>query len=230
MDWSPKRKINGISIQVCLNGYSFKIADGERLTESGWLGADTVFTAPELRRRYGYVDLSLLTPKVALVPSSFFDESAARQSLEDTVILDKDDEVRHVCLPEYAAELLYALSDGSMLAQTISRTVLDDEGKMAEVLPEMYYILKDLQNVDEYNRIVASYASGYLHLGISQGRNLLLANVFQAADFTTAEYFLFMAVRKLQLNPEVSSVYFRTPLTEDEEMSLYRYFKSVERL
>lgn len=39
-----------------------------------------------------------------------------------------------------------------------------------------------------------------------------------------------MAVRKLQLNPEVSSVYFRTPLTGEEEMSLYRYFKSVERL
>ena len=64
----------------------------------------------------------------------------------------------------------------------------------------------------------------------SQGRNLLLANVFRAVDFTTAEYFLFMAVRKLQMNPEVSTVYFRTPLREDEEMSLYRYFKSVERL
>ena len=117
-----------------------------------------------------------------------------------------------------------------MLSRTISQAVLDFDGRPAEILPEMYYILKDLQNIDEYNRIIASYAAGYLHLGISQGRNLLLANVFRASDFTTAEYFLFMAVRKLQLNPEVSSVYFRTPLTEEEEMSLYRYFKSVERL
>lgn len=117
-----------------------------------------------------------------------------------------------------------------MLSRTVSQTVLDSDGKTADVLPEMYYILKDLQKIDEYNRIVASYASGYIHLGISQGRNLLLANVFRAVDFTTAEYFLFMAVRKLQMNPEVSTVYFRTPLREDEEMSLYRYFKSVERL
>ena len=108
--------------------------------------------------------------------------------------------------------------------------MLDEDGNAPEVLPEMYYILKDLLKVEEYNRIVASYAAGYLHLGISQGRNLLLANVFRAVDFTTAEYFLFLAIRNLQLNPEVTSVYFRTPLSGEEEMSLYRYFKSVERL
>lgn len=230
MDWNPKQKINGISIQVCLNGYSFKVVDGESVSESGWLAADTVFTAPELQRRYGRVEVSLFTPKVALVPVAFFDESKVRESLEDTVILDKDDEVRHIAFPEYAAELVYSLSIGEMLSRTVSQTVLDSDGRMTDVLPEMYYVLKDLQRIGEYNRIVASYASGYLHLGISQGRNLLLANVFRAADFTTAEYFLFMAVRKLQMNPEVSAVYFRTPLGEDEEMSLYRYFKSVERL
>mgnify|MGYP002732232159 FL=1 len=197
--------------------------------ESGWRAADTVFTAPELQRRYPKVEVSLLTPKVALVPTAFFDEAKARETLSETVALGKDDEVGHIGLPEYAAELVDSLSIGEMLSRTISQAVLDGEGKAARILPEMYFILKDLQKVDEYNRIVASYAAGYLHLGISQGRNLLLANVFRAADFTTAEYFLFMAVRKLQLNPEVSSVYFRTPLKE-EEMSLYRYFKSVERL
>ena len=39
-----------------------------------------------------------------------------------------------------------------------------------------------------------------------------------------------MAVKKLQMNPEVSSVFFRSPLAESEEMSLYRYFKAVEKL
>ncbi len=87
MDWNPKQKINGISIQVCLNGYSFKVSDGLAARESGWLGADSVFTAPELQRRYPRVEVSLLTPKVALVPSSFFDESSMRQCLADTVIL-----------------------------------------------------------------------------------------------------------------------------------------------
>ena len=141
-----------------------------------------------------------------------------------------DASIRRIPVPEFAAELVYSPTIGEMLSRTISRAVLDEDGNAPEVLPEMYYILKDLLKVEEYNRIVASYAAGYLHLGISQGRNLLLANVFRAADFTTAEYFLFLAIRNLQLNPEVTSVYFRTPLSGEEEMSLYRYFKSVERL
>ena len=98
------------------------------------------------------------------------------------------------------------------------------------MLPEMYFILKDLGKVGDYNKIVASYSGTHLHLAVAQGGNLLLANVFEAADFTTAEYFIFLVLKKLQLNPEVSTVYFRTPLAEEEEMSLYRYFKSVERL
>jgi hypothetical protein len=113
-------------------------------------------------------------------------------------------------LPEFSAELVYSLSD--------------------EDYPEMYYLLKKLSEIPEYNKILASYGDGVLTLVISQGDNLLLANTFQAADFTTAEYFLFMAVKKLQLNPEVSTVSFMTPLSGEEEMSLYRYFKAVESL
>ena len=131
--------------------------------ESGWRAADTVFTAPELQRRYPKVEVSLLTPKVALVPTAFFDEAKARETLSETVALGKDDEVGHIGLPEYAAELVYSLSIGEMLSRTISQAVLDGEGKAARILPEMYFILKDLQKVDEYNRIVASYAAGYLH-------------------------------------------------------------------
>ena len=121
--------------------------------------------------------------------------------------LDKDEKVEYISLPEYSAELVYSLSSD---------------------LPELYYLLKKLPEIKEYNKIAASYGDGVLSLAIAQGENLLLANTFQAADFTTAEYFLFMAVRKLQLNPEVSTIHFISPLSGEEEMSLYRYFKTVE--
>ena len=65
---------------------------------------------------------------------------------------------------------------------------------------------------------------------MAQGKTLLLANVYKAVDFTTAEYFLFLALKTLQLNPEVSTISWRTPLSSEEEMSLYRYFKAVEVL
>ncbi|MBR3440061.1 MAG: DUF3822 family protein [Bacteroidales bacterium] len=154
--------------------------------------------------------MSRHTPKVALVPSAFFDPASAREVLSRTVELDQEDKVEYISLPEFSAELVYSLSD--------------------EDYPEMYYLLKKLSEIPEYNKILASYGDGVLTLVISQGDNLLLANTFQAADFTTAEYFLFMAVKKLQLNPEVSTVSFMTPLSGEEEMSLYRYFKAVESL
>ena len=151
--------------------------------------------------------MSRNTPKVALVPSAFFDPASAREALSRTVKLDKDDKVEYISLPEYSAELVYSLSSD---------------------LPELYYLLKKLPEIKEYNKIAASYGDGVLSLAIAQSENLLLANTFQAADFTTAEYFLFMAVRKLQLNPEVSTIHFISPLSGEEEMSLYRYFKTVE--
>ena len=69
-----------------------------------------------------------------------------------------------------------------------------------------------------------------LYLAIAQGRTLMLCNVYPASDFTTAQYFIFLAMKKLQLNPEMSTICFRTPLDHEQQMSLYRYFKSVENL
>ena len=69
-----------------------------------------------------------------------------------------------------------------------------------------------------------------LNLAIAQGKSLLLANTYDAVDFTTAEYFIFLAMKKLQLNPEVTTITFRTPLDTEDELSLYRYFKAVEQV
>ncbi|MBP5487371.1 MAG: DUF3822 family protein [Bacteroidales bacterium] len=159
--------------------------------------------------------MSRHTPKAALVPSAFFDAASAREILSRTVLLDKDDKIEYISLPEFSAELVYSLSV--------------DIDSAEDNMPELYNVLKAISGVAEHNKIVASYGDGVLSIAIAQGSDLLLANVFEAADFTTAEYFIFMAVRKLQLNPEVSTIHFLTPLSPEEEMSLYRYFRSVEQ-
>lgn len=229
MDFS-RIDVSGISIQVSLSGYSFKIQDGAEVRSSGWLGPESLFTTPEFQRRYPRVDISLLTPKCTLVPESFFSEETVRASLAEVVNLQEGDKADYVRLPELGAVLLYSTSIGESLSRVISQTVLTEAGEQVPVLPEMYYLLKTLPACTEYNKIVAAYRDGWLHLVIAQGKSLCLANVFQAADFTTAEYFLFLAMNRLQLNPEVSTVCFRTPLSPEAEMSLYRYFKAVVQL
>ena len=219
-----------ISIQVGLSGYSFKIQADGAARSSGWMGAERVFTEKELQKRYSDVEISVFTPKCTLVPQHFHDPSQTRALLENVVNLSESDPVDYVEVPESAAVLLFSNSIGETLSKVISETAVRTDGSKARPLPELYYMLRQLPQLEDYNKIVASYMDGYLYLVVAQGKTLLLCNSFQAPDFTTAEYFIFLALKKLQLNPEVSVISFRTSLTEEQEMSLYRYFKSVEQI
>lgn len=222
MDQIPPKRI---SIQVSLSGYSFRIyEDRELVSATGWYAPGEELSAAVPNDTCGQVMHSVLTPKITLVPDSFFDPQTAGELLASTVDLDPSGKVEQVRLEEYSAWLVYSLDGYSLSGPDIPGLEVPDP------LPEMYFILKDLLGIDQYNRIVASFADGYLHLAIAQDRNLLLSNVFEAPDFTTAEYYIFLSLKKLQLNPEVSVIHFRTPLSDEQELSLYRYFKGVERL
>ncbi|MBQ6910983.1 MAG: DUF3822 family protein [Bacteroidales bacterium] len=214
-----------------MSGYSFKVRTGDQEgPRSAWIGAERLFTTPEFQRRYQQVEVSLLTPKVALVPESFYNPGSARTALEEVAALEEGDFVESVNLPSLASVLVFSNTLGESLSRVVAQTVLPSSGMPVRVLPEMYYLLRQLQTLPEYNKIVASWRDGWLHLVVAQGKSLLLANVFEAPDFTTAQYFLFLSMRRLQLNPEVSTVCFRTPLDPEAEMSLYRYFKGVVQL
>ena len=219
-----------ISIQVGLSGYSFKIQADGNTSESGWMSPDRIFTTPELQKIYSRVDISVFTPKFALVPAQFHCPESSRQILEEVVSIDDSDVVEYVSVPEQGAVLVYSNSIGVTMPKVMSESVLMSDGSKARPLPEMFYMLEDMKAIPDYNRIMASYMDGVLYLLIAQGKTLLLANSFQAPDFTTAEYFLFLAMKKLQLNPEVSTIYFRTSLEADQEISLYRYFRNVEQI
>lgn len=143
-----------------------------------------------------------------MVPARFFDETAPRCFLSEIFELEEDAEVEHKDVPQYDAVLVYEKTEAG--------------------LPALSRVIDNLDGCAEYNKILADWKAGTLSLAIAQGRNLLLANVFPAKDFITAEYHIFNAMKSLQLNPEISTVCFMERLGEDNELSLYRYFKSVE--
>ena len=200
------------------------------MRSSGWMSAERIFTTSELQKRYADVEISVFTPKCTLVPSQFYNPVGAKVALADVAYISDSDHVDAVEVPEFAAVMIYSNSIGETLSKVISETTLRTDGTKVAPMPELFYMLRQMPSLPDYNKILASYMDGYLYLTIAQGKSLLLCNSFQAPDFTSAEYFIFMVLKKLQLNPEVSTICFRTPLTEDQEMSLYRYFKSVEQL
>ena len=97
-------------------------------------------------------------------------------------------------------------------------------------MPEIYRLLTRLPDCPEYNKILCSRNGDKLLLAVAQGKNLLLANSFPAQDFTTAEYYIFLSLNSLQLNPEISTICWLSRLDAEDEMALYRYFKAVEYL
>ena len=149
-----------------------------------------------------------------LVPSHFFDPATAREALCEVAQLKDGDAVEYVEIPQYDAVLVYAQDGDSAVSDR----------------PEIFRILTRLPDCPEYNKILCSQLDGRLYLAVAQGKNLLLANSFPARDFTTAEYYIFLALKQLQLNPEVSTICMRSLVGPEEEMSLYRYFKSVEQI
>ena len=225
-----KQNIDRISIQVGLSGYSFKIESDNGLHSSDWMSADRVFTTPEFQKRYDQVELAVFTPKASLVPSQFYSSEIAHKLLSEVVSLKEGEHVESVDVPEYNAVLVYSNNIGETLTRVVSETVLFTDGSKARPLPIMYYMLKSLTSLSDYNKILAAYMDGVLYLALAQGGTLLLCNSFKAPDFTTAQYFIFLALKRLQLNPEMSTITFMTPLDYEQEMSLYRYFRSVEHI
>ena len=213
-----------------MSGYSFKIESDNDLHSSDWLSADRVFTTPEFLKRYEQVDISVFTPKATLVPAQFYSPEVAHKLLSEVVTLKDSDLVESVQVPEYNAVLVYSNNIGETLTRVVSETVLCTDGSKAHPLPVMYHMLKSLPSLPDYNKIMAAYMDGILYLVMAQGATLLLCNSFKAPDFTTAQYFIFLAMKKLQLNPEMSTITFMTSLDYEQEMSLYRYFRSVEHI
>ena len=143
-----------------------------------------------------------------LVPVNFFDPASAREALAAVAQTKDGESVAYRQIPGYGAVLIYS-------------------GETS-VPPEIFYILQELPSCPEYNKLLCSWKDGELSLALAQGRSLLLANSYSAPDFVTAQYYILLGMKSLQLNPEVTTIRFRHALTADEQMALYRYFKAVE--
>ena len=83
-------------------------------------------------------------------------------------------------MPQFGARVVYSLTIGETLSRVIAQGLTVPGAAPVEVLPEIWYLLRALGDVPEYNRIVASIADGRLYLAIAQGKTLLLANSYPA--------------------------------------------------
>ena len=146
--------------------------------------------------------------RFTLVPSVYFTEEKARRMLEEVVHLDEDEPLSFLEIPPHDAVLVYAGSER----------------------PRVYDMLLSLCKIRDYNKIIMDFTDGVLYLTVAQGDQLRVCNAFAAEDFVTAEYYLFSALKSLQINPEISTVYSMEALSQQQCISLCSYFKNAETL
>ena len=146
--------------------------------------------------------------RFTLVPSEFFSGDSARELLGKVVSLKDGEPLSFLDVPQQNAVLIYA----------------------GDERPVVYDMLMSQHKMRGYNKILFCWKEGSLALTVSQGERLMLCNCFRAPDFDTAQYYIFMVLRSLQINPEVSSIWSFGELFPDGRMSLYNYFKTVEEI
>lgn len=96
--------------------------------------------------------------------------------------------------------------------------------------PVVYDMIMSLCKIGLYNKIMASVSDGWLYVTVARGDSLDFCNCFKVADFVTAEYYILMVLKKLQVNPEISTIYFMSPLEEEQTVALLSYFRNAEVL
>ena len=144
--------------------------------------------------------------RFTLVPSELFTPESAADILSKVVPLTDGEPLSFLELPSRDAVFVYA-----------------GNGR-----PIIYDMVVSLFKIREYNKIIACHRDGELSLVVAQGEQLQFCNVFQAADFVTAQYYIFLTLKTLQLNPQLSTIYFVDNLSHEQSVSLYNYFKKVE--
>ncbi len=147
--------------------------------------------------------------KYTLVPREFFNGDV--QVLSQVVGVSPLETIEYVELPDFEAVLLFVPSL--------------DGGK-----PVIYDLLCKLGGIADYNKVLFCIKDSVLHLVIGAGEKLLLANSYEAKDFTTALYFIFAAMHDLQINPQMTTLYYTGTVAYDNQELLFSYFKGVEVL
>lgn len=227
----------GLTIQVGLSGFSFKIKDRKgnlfhhetvQYPHRVYAAVDleqplkkAVVSHPLLRHPYGSVKVYFDTEKHTLVPQDCAESELSQlQTLYD---IHEYDEVNRIPVPETEAALLYAMPT----AVTSLRNRLNSE--VFEFYPVIVGLLQDVVAVPDHNRVLCAYEGNYVHVVASEGGALRLAVSYPVADFDTACYYLFAVMREVMFNPGLTTLRYYGPLSEKREALLKRYFSGVQR-
>lgn len=148
--------------------------------------------------------------KYTVIPKEFFQEPSAASTLSEVVSIGENDTVQYKELPQFKAVLVYA----------------GEESRASEICE----IVSDSCTLDKFNKVVVRLKKSSMDIVVVAGMKILLINTFPATDNVTREYFIFASVKQFQMNPALTTVYFKGDVPYEIKADLFKYFASVETI
>lgn len=176
-----------------------------------------------------------ITSKYSLIPQILSNKYNYTEAFRKMFDISPDESIGTISFPEHQATMIYALPD-SLRCDSGEQVPEEEQDR---IYPLICKLLETAQNIQKYNKVVFSFCPSVrgenenpekpaLHIVIQEGDNLLLANSYPAAHFNTALYFLFLAIKRVQFNPEQTCIRVCGSLSGEEKETLEKYFQGVE--
>lgn len=226
--------IHGLSIQLDLDGLSFVCPGQTRVQTHSFPHAsanpdivlDNLTRAfretPALTARYPQCSVVLPTRKFTWVPLELFRPEKAKDLLHAMHPLDELDEVNTYVEERVQAACLYALpADITAKVTQFQKNSLF----LASILP----CVRFLMDRPEPSRALIFFSYDTSYLVMAQQDRLLLANAYPGTHSLSALYFLLLALKQWQMNPQSLRLYVGgKDLSAKEKAQLSRYIPSLQ--
>lgn len=167
------------------------------------------------------MDYYYLTGKFTLIPHMFFTQKSATEALKEVHNVEKSEVIQTFFIQYLNADLVYALP-----CAVIAKVEADDK-----VFPLALYFLHNLKEIKEYNKVIFHFSAvhGVAHILISKGDELVLLNAYHTETFTSAVYFLFLALKQTIINSHQTKLQVYNNISEEEKKVLQPYFSGIEQ-
>lgn len=148
-----------------------------------------------------------ITDKFTLVPQ----QMDSPEFIKELFGTCTNENIAHVAIEQYGA-VLYFIKDNT------------------ESLPIICFLLKEIGEIKEHNKIAVSFCKEkqIVFITAAEGEKLRLANSYKAADFTTALYFIMLATQQMMFNPLLTELHFYNAMEPQDIELVNRYFKDCK--
>ncbi len=226
-----------LSIQADLNGFSFSVLGSSNdllfLFQSDFkpiLEDFEIFNEkckelfeqiPLLRSKFKSVDLIVNNHKFVAIPSELYIKERAFREFSKIHKLADLEYINTVDISRYNMKLLYC-ADSTLI------NIISQYHRNLNIYPAAYLFISALPYFEGHNKVLFSFDGANVTILAMEGSKLIFMNSFPAVHFNSAFYFLMLAVKEIQFNPEQTTVFVNGKIADLEIADMAKYFSHIK--